>query len=158
MTKIAVLGAGNIGGTLGKKWATAGHEVAFGVRDPRAAKVQKLLAEIEGRATAVPLDEAVAEASVVLFAIPGRVMSATAVRLRGHLAGKILIDATNNVGQPVMNNLEALAENATGAALYRAFSNLGWENFAEPVFGGVPADLFYCACVPFTWATATPRR
>ena len=31
--KIAVLGAGNIGGTLGKKWLAAGHEVVFGVRD-----------------------------------------------------------------------------------------------------------------------------
>ena len=33
--KIGVLGAGNIGGTLGAKWASQQHEVFFGVRDPR---------------------------------------------------------------------------------------------------------------------------
>ena len=27
--------------------------------------------------------------------------------------------------------------------MFRAFSTLGWENFAEPVIGGVQADLFY---------------
>ena len=38
--KIAILGAGNIGGTLGKKWLKAGHEVIFGVRDIRSAKTR----------------------------------------------------------------------------------------------------------------------
>jgi len=32
--RIAVLGAGNVGGTLGRRWADAGHDVAFGVRRP----------------------------------------------------------------------------------------------------------------------------
>jgi hypothetical protein len=31
--KIAIIGGGNIGGTLGKKWAKAGHQVVFGVRN-----------------------------------------------------------------------------------------------------------------------------
>jgi predicted dinucleotide-binding enzyme len=31
---IAILGAGHIGGTLGRKWAAAGHDIFFGVRDP----------------------------------------------------------------------------------------------------------------------------
>jgi len=34
--KIAVIGAGNIGRTLGSKWAAAGHEVVYGVRSPGA--------------------------------------------------------------------------------------------------------------------------
>ena len=33
--KIAVIGAGNIGGTIGAKWASQNHEVYFGVRDPQ---------------------------------------------------------------------------------------------------------------------------
>jgi F420-dependent NADP oxidoreductase-like protein len=32
--RIAIIGAGNVGGTLGKMWAAKGHEVAFGVRSP----------------------------------------------------------------------------------------------------------------------------
>ena len=43
--KIAVIGAGNVGGTLGKRWARAGHEVAFGARNPADAKVAALVRE-----------------------------------------------------------------------------------------------------------------
>jgi predicted dinucleotide-binding enzyme len=31
--KIAVIGKGNIGGTLGSRWRAAGHDVVFGARD-----------------------------------------------------------------------------------------------------------------------------
>jgi predicted dinucleotide-binding enzyme len=31
--KMAVIGAGNVGGTLGQRWAQAGHEVVVGVRE-----------------------------------------------------------------------------------------------------------------------------
>ncbi len=33
---ITILGAGHIGGTLGQKWAGAGHDVVLGVRDAHA--------------------------------------------------------------------------------------------------------------------------
>ncbi|MBK8057399.1 MAG: NAD(P)-binding domain-containing protein [Gemmatimonadetes bacterium] len=33
--RIAVIGSGNVGGTLGRRWATLGHDVVFGVRDPK---------------------------------------------------------------------------------------------------------------------------
>jgi predicted dinucleotide-binding enzyme len=32
---------------------------------------------------------------------------------------------------------------APTAQVFRAFSTPGWENFADPVIGGVQADLFY---------------
>ena len=51
--KISVLGAGNIGGTLGGKWAAKGHDVVFGVRDPQADKVRVLLEKVGHGATAV---------------------------------------------------------------------------------------------------------
>jgi len=41
--KIAVIGIGNVGGTLGPAWANAGHEVIFGVREPNSLKVKTLL-------------------------------------------------------------------------------------------------------------------
>ena len=31
--RIAVIGKGNIGGSLGSKWRAAGHEVVYGARD-----------------------------------------------------------------------------------------------------------------------------
>lgn len=35
---------------------------------------------------------------------------------------------------------------APEAAVYRAFNIFGFENFADPVFGGIHADLFYAFC------------
>ncbi len=48
---IAVLGAGNIGGTLGKKWIGAGHEVRFGVQNPDGKHAQTLHAELGNQVT-----------------------------------------------------------------------------------------------------------
>jgi predicted dinucleotide-binding enzyme len=43
--RIAVLGTGDVSGTLGKRWAQKGHIVIFGSRNPHDEKVHKLLAE-----------------------------------------------------------------------------------------------------------------
>jgi len=142
--KIAVLGSGNVGGTLGRKWAQKDHQVIFGVRDPQATKVEVLLTEAGNGASAATLAGATQEADVVVVAIPGSAVPALAKSLSGSLDGKIIIDATNNVGQPEMDNLEPLSRHAQEATFYRAFNSLGWENFAEPVLDGIQADLFFC--------------
>lgn len=142
--KIIILGAGNIGSTLGSKWANKGHEVVFGVRDPQAEKVQALLAKMGQGTTAVSISTAAANAEVVVFAIPGSAMAATAAQLGSQLNGKILIDTTNNVGQPVMGSLDVLRQAAPDSPIFRAFCTLGWENFAVPVIDGMQVDLFYC--------------
>jgi predicted dinucleotide-binding enzyme len=38
--KIAVIGMGNVGGVLGRRWAKAGHQVTFGARNPNDPKTQ----------------------------------------------------------------------------------------------------------------------
>ena len=38
--KISILGAGNVGGTLGRAWARKGHDVFFGVPRPQDTKTQ----------------------------------------------------------------------------------------------------------------------
>ncbi len=144
MMKISVIGGGNIGGTLGSKWAAEGHEVVFGVRDPGSAKVGSLLAKAGHGAAADSAASAIVGADVVLFAIPGGAMAATVSGLGAGLDGKILIDATNNVGGSPMHQLQLLAQAAPKSPLFRAFSNLGWENFAEPVIDDQQVDLFYC--------------
>jgi 8-hydroxy-5-deazaflavin:NADPH oxidoreductase len=42
--RIGILGAGSIGGTLGRRWAERGHDICFGVRTPQAPDVQALVA------------------------------------------------------------------------------------------------------------------
>jgi predicted dinucleotide-binding enzyme len=43
-----------------------------------------------------------------------------------------------------MNSLATFREHTPRARIFRAFNSLGWENFADPLFDGTPADLFYC--------------
>lgn len=142
--EVGILGSGKIGATIGKKWAATGHDIIFGVRNPQADKVLGLLAEIEGSVRAASVLEASENAEVVLFAVPGASVSGIAGALRDELDGKILIDATNQVGAEVMNNLGVLKAFAPNSNLYRAFSNLGWENFEQPEINGEQIDLFYC--------------
>ncbi len=137
--RIAIIGAGNIGGTLGQKWVGQGHTVVYGVRDPEAVRV-----ELGAEVTAVSPSAALENAEVVVFAIPGRAVTAVLADMEDVLDGKIIIDATNQVGQPVMHSLEPLRQAAPRSPLYRAFSTLGWENFANPVIEGQVVDLFYC--------------
>jgi predicted dinucleotide-binding enzyme len=73
--RIAVIGAGNIGATLARKWSAAGHAVVFGVRDPSAEKPRALASELGG-SVAVP-SEAAQGADVVVLAIPGAVVDET---------------------------------------------------------------------------------
>ena len=50
--KISILGAGNVGGTLGRAWARQGYDVCFGVPRPQDAKMQELLKTIGTKARA----------------------------------------------------------------------------------------------------------
>lgn len=128
--RIAVIGAGNIGRTLGGKWTAAAHDVVYGVRRP-------------GEPGTASIADAVAGAEIVLLAVPGAAAKEVVTSLGSGLAGKVVVDATNDVQGS--GKLHALDELADGAHPVRAFNTLGWENFAEPVVGGVTADLLYAA-------------
>jgi len=128
--RIAVIGRGNIGGTLGAKWAAAGHDVVYGVREPAG-----------GDSAAVP--DAAGGAEVVVLAVPGGAAKEVIASLGEVLRGKVVVDATNDIAGG--GKLHALEELADGAFPVRAFNTLGWETFAEPVVGGVQADLLFAA-------------
>jgi len=142
--KIAIIGSGNIGGTLGAKWAAAGHAVVFGVRDAGSAKARAALGAAGERARVDKIAGAIADAEVVVLAVPGAAVAETVAAHGAALDGKLVIDTTNQFGAPVMNGIAAIAGAAPQAAIYRAFNSVGWENMAEPIVGGVQADLLYC--------------
>lgn len=138
--KIGIIGAGNIGGTLGGKWAAAGHQIRFGVRNPSDPKFR--IFQASGQVTGV--GEAAAFGQVVVLALPGAAVEDFVSAHTNALAGKIIIDTTNNVRGAEMNVLASLAQKVPGAHLVRAFSTLGWENFANPQISGEQIDLFFC--------------
>ncbi|HLY27181.1 MAG TPA: NAD(P)-binding domain-containing protein [Aggregatilineales bacterium] len=141
--RIGILGSGKIGGTIGKQWVKAGHEVRFGVRDVNKPEVQALVQSLGGNSTAGSHEDAIAFGEVVLFAIPGATMPETVAAHAKALEGKIVIDAANKIGSSPANSLADFARLAPHAEVYRAFNNYGWENFEKPIIGGVQADLFY---------------
>jgi 8-hydroxy-5-deazaflavin:NADPH oxidoreductase len=126
--RLAVIGAGKIGGTLGKALAASGHDVHYGTRTPDGS----IRAALDG-------------AEVVIIAIPGQAVADFARDYADELSRKLIIDAANNLGGGGPANSSADFAALVPTARYaRAFSTLGWENFADPVFdGGVVADLFY---------------
>lgn len=153
--RIAILGAGNVGGTLGRVWTASGHDVTFAVRDPRAEKTRELVASTEGKARAAAVVEAVKGAEVVLLATP---WSATrsALESAGSLAGKVLIDATNPL-KPDLSGLsvspgtsaaEEVAKLARGARVVKAFNTIGSMHMDHPEFGGERPSMFVCGDDP----------
>jgi predicted dinucleotide-binding enzyme len=126
--RVGIIGAGNIGGTLASALSRAGHEVVVGRRSQPGS-----------------VDEAVAGADALILALPGREVEPF---LRDHgteLEGVVVLDAANSMGGGgPTHHAAAFAEHAPGALMVRAFNTLGWENFADPAFGGERADLYWC--------------
>jgi hypothetical protein len=143
MTTIAIIGQGNLGSTLARRWAAAGHALVLGSRDPAGERPQALAAELGEKARVATVADAVRATQVVLFAIPGAGMATTVPALAAALEGKIVVDATNNVGAKPAHSVDLITAAAPSAQVFRAFSTLGWENFAEPAIDGVQVDLFY---------------
>jgi 8-hydroxy-5-deazaflavin:NADPH oxidoreductase len=125
---IAVIGTGKLGRTLGEALAAAGHEVRYGSRTPEGS-----------------VREALDGADTVIVGIPGRSVADFARDHADDLAGKVVIDASNKFGGGPAHSAADFAVLAPAARYARAFNALGWENFADPVFDGVVADLFYSA-------------
>ncbi|MBI2686197.1 MAG: NADPH-dependent F420 reductase [Acidobacteria bacterium] len=149
--KIGIIGAGNVGGTLGSRWAAVGHSVIFASRNPQSAEMQALAAKAGSRARSSTTAEAAAESEVVVLATPWPATKA-AVEGTGPLAGKILIDATNPL-LPDLSGLECgmttsgaeqVAAWAPGARVVKAFNTIGSNVMGNPLFDGKAAVLFYC--------------
>ena len=90
--KIAIIGAGAVGGSLGTAWSRSGHKIVFGVRDIDKPELRELCEETG--ASALPAPQAAAAGDVVVMALPWE-GAEDGVRALGDLAGKTVIDCTN---------------------------------------------------------------
>jgi predicted dinucleotide-binding enzyme len=99
--KIGIIGRGNVGGGLAQFWEQAGHDVRAAGRDDVA--------------------EAAAHGDIVLLAVPA-VAVEDALAGAGSLDGKVLIDATNDMGGTRASQAGHVAELAQGARVVKAFN------------------------------------
>jgi 8-hydroxy-5-deazaflavin:NADPH oxidoreductase len=81
-----------------------------------------------------------------VLAVPSRAVDDILAEHGRALAGLLVVDAANRIGGPgPAHSAAQIAAAAPSARYARAFNTLGFENFADPVFDGVPADLFFSA-------------
>lgn len=155
--KIGIIGAGNIGGALGRHWAKVGHDVMFSSRNPEQLR---LMAAAAGAKTGT-VAEAAAFADVILLAIPfGKVPEVA--QQTGRLDGKILIDAGNpypqrdgEVAQQVIDDDSQtatgfVASQFLGARTVKAFNSIYYKVLEEQAFraGGDRIAVQICADDP----------
>ena len=96
--RIAVIGAGWMGGAVGKAWVRAGHEVMFASRHPE--KLEKSFRHLGGRARVGSVREAVEFAQVVLLTVPYAALAAIGDALNPLFSSRLILDAANPSSDP----------------------------------------------------------
>jgi 8-hydroxy-5-deazaflavin:NADPH oxidoreductase len=118
--RIGVLGGGRVGGSLAETWRAAGHDVAVSTRDTVA--------------------ETAAGADVVLLSLPAPAVE-SALAAAGPLDGKVVVDATNNLGGgPGAQSIAALVP---GARVVKAFNTV-FATFFGATPPARPASMVIC--------------
>lgn len=149
--RVGILGSGNVGGTLGRKWLQAGHTVTFGVRDPHSESAKELLAATGPGTRMDSLPDTARDSEVLLLSTPWNVVPGVLESL-GDIDGKVIMDATNPLLPRLaglefggeVSGAEKVQEWAPTARIVKAFNCTGYENMADPVYDGLAASLFYC--------------
>ncbi|MEE8629260.1 MULTISPECIES: NADPH-dependent F420 reductase [Methylobacterium] len=143
---IAVIGGGNIGGTIGGLWVKAGHPVMFASRHPEDLK--PLVEKLGPLAKAGTVEQALAFGDAVLIAVPYKAYPDLGKTYGASLKGKVVLDA-GNATKARDGDLATEAENEgigavsarylPGARLVRAFNAANYRLFAQNAHrGGAP--------------------
>ena len=130
--KIGMIGSGNVGSSLGRVWAKAGHTVMFSSRNLEHDKA--LAAEIGANARAGTPGEAAAFGEVLVFAVPYGALPELGRTLAKSIKGKVVIDTCNPFPHrdgEIANRARAegagvvSAQLLPGARIVRAFNAVG---------------------------------
>jgi len=122
--KITVIGRGNVGGGLARRWERAGHEINAIGRDGGNAS----------------------DADVVVLAVPGGEIADALAKVSG-LDGKTTIDATNTFGERngQFDSLAAEVKSTVGGPTAKSF-NCNFARLYDEIDGQrvPPGNLFAC--------------
>ncbi|MBP1929197.1 putative dinucleotide-binding enzyme [Methanolinea mesophila] len=116
--KIAIIGKGHVGSSLGAGLARAGHEIRYGHRDPRE-----------------PVSDAANWGELIIMAVPFGEVEHTVKEIGGAADGKILIDVTNPLDQNMelaigfsTSNAENVQRMLPNARVIKAFNTVFAQN------------------------------
>ena len=146
---VAVIGTGDMGDSLGPRFAELGYRVIYGSRKPESEKVQNLVAMTGHGASAATQKEAARQGDIVLTLVPWPPMEHVAQNL-GDLTGKIIIDVSMPFKQGEDGYPELILETSSaemiqgwnpGARVVKAFATLGSQVIDNPSVEGGPVSV-----------------
>jgi hypothetical protein len=138
VTKIGVIGSGNIGGTVGGFWIKAGHQVLFSSRHPEELK--PLIDGLGPLGRAGTVKDALTFGDVILIGVPYGAIPQLGKDYAKQFVGKLVIDASNAVlardGEAGKEAREVgvgitTAKYLAGARIVRAFNTMGVRRLAD---------------------------
>jgi len=143
---IGIIGAGNVGATLGRRFQSSGRQVLYGLRNPQNAD-PALTRQGEQCAD---IHSTVRQSDVVLLATPWSAVPSVLESIPD-FGGRPLLDATN----PIVPGLHlALGHTDSGgeqvqrlaptARVVKVFNTTGAENMANPDYHGQALFMPYC--------------
>jgi len=141
---VAVIGTGDMGDSLGPRFAELGYRVVYGSRTPDSDKVQALVAQTGGNASATTQMAAAQQGDIVLTLVPWPAMETVAQSL-GNLDGKIIIDVSMPFDQGEDGYPKHLLETSSaemiqgwnpGAMVVKTYATLGSQVIDEPMVEG----------------------
>ncbi|WIA20789.1 hypothetical protein OEZ85_005149 [Tetradesmus obliquus] len=153
MSKVSLIGTGNVAKALGSRLALKGRPVSYGTRDLSNLKLAELKQQQDATVKTIP--EAVDWADVLILAVPGMRDRAAAEQLASSLgpgvAGKVVIDATNPLTP--YPGLEVLWDGSSGGELlqaalptahvFKAFNSMWTPLMQQPDALGQPISMMF---------------
>ena len=143
--RIAVIGAGNVGGGFSRAAVAAGHDVVISAAHPE--KAQALASEV-GAQAAETNAAAVQGAQVVLLALPGTAAPAVVAELASVLGGAVVVDATNPLNATYSDlaiqggsGAEDVQKAAGSTPVVKAFNTVFASRYAAPTEAGTPLQV-----------------
>lgn len=146
---VGVIGTGDMGDSLGPRFADLGYSVVYGSRDPASEKAQSLVRKTGHKARVTTQKGAAQAGDIVVLAVPWPAMETVAKNL-GPLDGKIVIDISmpadqGEDGYPVSmvetSSAEMIQSWNPGARVVKAFATLGSFVIDDPEVVGGPVTV-----------------
>jgi 8-hydroxy-5-deazaflavin:NADPH oxidoreductase len=155
MTKVGILGSGDVGKTLAKGFLKHGYQVAIGSDHPE--KLEEFKRENPKIETAT-FEQAAQSGDTIVLCVKGIVAEKIVEKVKRHLSGKTIIDSTNPIADAPPQNgvlnyftsleeslMERLQKIAPDAQFVKAFNSIGSAFMVNPDFGDdTKPTMFIC--------------
>ena len=137
-SRIGIIGAGNIGSTIGGLWIKSGHPVMFSSRHPDELK--DMVTKLGSLAQAGTVEQAIAFGDALFIAVPYGAIPQIGKDYSTAMKGKVMLDACNAVSARDGAVADEVEQNGIGvtsqkyfpdARVVRAFNTMSYMIFAR---------------------------